>query len=130
MPNCARGISVIHDALFLQLLQELGDVGADFFRVGGGELFLQFGDDFAEGALAVAVFEDLATGALQFDGAFGEEDDANFVGFAFGAPAASGGEAGLGGIEWGRHAMRPARKSRFLHCALRWMKPIAMFRSE
>ena len=91
--------SVIHDALLLQLLQKQRDVGADFFRVRGGELFLQFGDDFAEGALAVAAFKHLTSGALQFDGAFREEDHALFFARLAGrTPAASGGEAGLTGV--------------------------------
>src|ERR1700722_6932510 len=91
--------SIIHDPLFLQLLQKLADVGANLFRVRGGELLLQFADDLAEGALAVALLQNLATGALQLDGAFGEEDHANlFPRLALRTPSASGREAGLTGV--------------------------------
>ena len=58
-------------------------------------MFLQLRDDVAERPLAVAAFEDLATGALQFEGAFGEQDHPNFFQLAFGAPTASGGKARL-----------------------------------
>jgi hypothetical protein len=90
-----RGTLVIDDPLALQLFQELADVTANLFWIGNRELFLQLGDDLSERALAVAALQNLAPGALQLDGAFGEEDDAVF--FAA-APAASGGKAGPAGI--------------------------------
>lgn len=86
-----RTALVVYDSLVLQLLQEFADVVANLSGVGGATvLLLQFRNDFAEGALAVAALEDLASGALQFDRTFGEEDDAILFGTA---PAASGGEA-------------------------------------
>jgi hypothetical protein len=95
---------IIHDALVAQLLEELADVGADFGGIGSGELGLQPGDDFTEGSFAVAAFEDLATGALEFDGAFGEENHAFFyAGLGFGSPAAAWGEAGFVGVLGWRH---------------------------
>src|SRR5580698_5777433 len=53
----SRGPSVIDDPLFLQLLQEDGDVAANFSWIGGAKFFLQLGDDLAEGALSIAAFE-------------------------------------------------------------------------
>ena len=91
-----------------QLLEELADIGANLGGIGGGELGLQFCDDFAEGALAVAAFEHLASGALQLDCAFGEQDYAFFgAGLGLGAPTATGGETRLAGVFGRRHVKPP-----------------------
>src|SRR5271169_1627498 len=87
---------VIYDPLLLQLLQKRGDIGANLFRIGGAELFLQLRDDLAERALAVAALQHLPARALQFDGAFGEQDHAIRL---RPAPAASRRKPRLAGIK-------------------------------
>jgi hypothetical protein len=91
---------IIYYPLALKLLKKLRDVGSDLLRIGGAKLFLQLGNDLSEGTLPIAMFEDLAPGALQFDCAFGEEDDALVSGarLSLRAPAASGGKSGLTGF--------------------------------
>jgi len=127
---------IVDNPLTPQLLEKLADVAPNFGRVGHAELGLQFCDDLGESALTVAALEYLASGALQLDRALREQDYAFFARFTLSTPAATGGQSGLAGIFWRRHAsVRPlvlgaARKSRFLHFALRLMKPIAMLRSE
>ena len=71
---------------------------ANLCRIRIVELLLQFRDDLAERALAVAAFEHLSSGALQLDCAFGKKDDAILL---TSAPAATGGEAGLARISRG-----------------------------
>ena len=128
---------VINDSLTLQLLEELGDIGADLGGIGDGKLGLQFFYDLGECALAVATLQDLPASALQFDCALGEQNHAFFdAGFGVGSPAASGCESWLAGVGGRGHAnVGPSaagcrEKSRFLDFALRLIKPIAMLRSE
>src|SRR5579863_3797036 len=92
--------SVVDDPFLLQLLEKLRDVVANLFRVRFIKLCLQFGNDFAEGALPVAALEHLASGALQLDGAFGKKNHAVLFGSS---PAATGGQPRLAGILRGSH---------------------------
>ena len=109
---------IVDNPLVAQLLEELADVGADLGGISIAELRLQFSDDLAEGALAVATLQYLPTCALQFDCAFGEQDHAFFAaGLVLCSPAATGGKAGLAGILGRGHvsvvplsATRPKRK--------------------
>jgi hypothetical protein len=79
----------------LQLLQELADVVADLRWVGGDELFLQLRKNLNESALAVAMLQHLASGALELDCAFGKEDYAILLAST---PAASSGQPRLASI--------------------------------
>lgn len=98
-PNHAI-LLIVDDSFALQLLQERADIGANFFWIGGAKFFVQFRDEFAEGALAVATFEHLTSCALQLDGAFGKQDHAVFF---RAAPAAAGGKTRLTCVGRGRH---------------------------
>jgi hypothetical protein len=88
---------VIHDSLFLQLLQKNADVASNLFGISLFELRLQFSDNFSESSLAVAALEYLQSRPLQLDCALGEQDDAILLGASLGrrTPAASGGETWL-----------------------------------
>jgi len=65
----------IEGALVLQEFQVAEDVGFDFGGVGFGVEVLEFGDDFADGTLAVASLNDFEARAVQAEGAFGHEED-------------------------------------------------------
>ena len=54
---------------------------------------LEFGDDFADGALAVAALNDFEAGAVEAESAFGHEQDLLIVVLA---EADAGGEARMG----------------------------------
>ncbi len=54
---------------------------------------LEFGDDFADGAPAVAALDDFEAGAVEAESAFGHEQDLLIVVLA---EADAGGEAGMG----------------------------------
>src|ERR1700691_1120693 len=92
---------IINDPLVPQLLEELADVGANLGGIGVRELSLQFSDDLAEGALAVAALQDLTSCALQLDCSFERQDHPVLFGAS---PAATGGQAGLAGILGRGHA--------------------------
>jgi hypothetical protein len=103
---------VIHDPLVPELLEKLADIGANLGGIGVAELSLQFCNDLPEGALAVAPLEHLSSGALQFDCAFGKQDDTFFLaaGLTLRSPAATGCQAGLAGILGRRHVSVVSRK--------------------
>ena len=83
---------VIDDPLALQLLKKPAALVANCRGIRSGELLLQFRDDPAESALAVALLQQQPSGALQLDCAFGKEDYA----FLFtSSPAAPRGESWL-----------------------------------
>ena len=79
------------------MFQELADVGANLLRISVAELGLQFCNDVAEGALAVAALEYEQTGIAQAKRSFRIQDRAfcfaaDFIFFFFFcAPAATGG---------------------------------------
>lgn len=58
---------------------------------------LEFGDDFADGAFAVAALDDFEAGAVEAEGAFGHEEDLLVVVLA---EADAGGETGVGIEIW------------------------------
>ena len=86
---------VIDDSLALQLLEKPADLLSNCRGIRVAELFLQFRDDLAESALAVAMLQHQPPCALQFDCAFGEEDYA--ILFAS-SPTAPGSESWLASI--------------------------------
>ncbi len=55
---------IVYDPLVAQLLEKLADVGANLGGIGVAELSLQFCDDLAEGALAVASLQNLPSLSL------------------------------------------------------------------
>jgi hypothetical protein len=66
----------VEGALVVEEGEVAEDVGFDFLGVGGGVDFLEVGDDLADGALAVAAFNDFEAGAHQAEGFFGHEQEA------------------------------------------------------
>src|SRR5580700_4726320 len=101
--------SVVDDPLVLQLLEKLTDVDANLGWIGEAELRLQFLDDLAERALAIAALQYLQARTLQTNRAFGKQDRAAGFGAALllGAPAAAGRQSRLAGIFWRCHASWP-----------------------
>src|SRR5262252_2706919 len=110
----SRNGSIIHDSFLLQLLQEHADIGTNLGRIGFAEFILQLGNDFPEGALAIASFEHLPTCSLQFDCAFRKQDHAVLF---CAAPAASRSEAGTAGVSGRWHGALPLHNPRSLHYA-------------
>jgi hypothetical protein len=83
--------SIVEDPFGMELFKKRDHVAADFAGWREYELLLQLVDDFANGELAGAEFEDDPASALDFDGALGKEDDRGFGGAS---PATTGGELG------------------------------------
>jgi hypothetical protein len=81
----------IEGALVLEEFQVAEDVGFDFGGVGFGIEMLEFGNDFADGALAVAALDDFEARAVEAQGALGHEQDLLIVVLA---------EADAGGETW------------------------------
>jgi hypothetical protein len=65
--------SKVYYALLLKLFEKAADVGGDAHRITRPIFCLQRFDDFLHGALAVAVLENVASGAAQADCALGEK---------------------------------------------------------
>jgi len=127
-------ILIIHNPLMPQLLKKLTDIGANLGGVGVAELSLQFSNDLAEGSLAVAAFEHLASRALELNRSFRKENHADFLcsDLTFCSPAASCRQPLPAGILGRGHASGISRRnpsqinsssrevgnqSRFLHFA-------------
>jgi hypothetical protein len=83
----------VEGALVLEEFQVAEDVGFDFGGFGFGVKLLEFGDDFADGAPAVAALDDFEARSVEAQGALGHEQDLLVVVLA---EADAGGEAGLG----------------------------------
>jgi hypothetical protein len=96
---------IIHNSLLLQLLEKSTDIVANLVGACFRKLALQFTDDVAEGALAIALFQHLPPRSLQLDRTLREQNDATIVSAA---PAATGRQARLAGIGGRSHSQAPA----------------------
>jgi hypothetical protein len=90
-PDCQMSFEV-EGALVVEEFEVAENVGFDFGGFGFGVDGLEFGDDFADGALAVATLDDFEARAIEAKGAFGHEQDLLAVVLA---EADAGGEAGM-----------------------------------
>ena len=89
----------------MEELQVAEDVFLDFFGLGLGIEFLQFGDELGDGVFAVAAGDDFEAGAVEAEGTLGHEQDLLVVILA---QANAGREAGAGiEIGGGGHWMCP-----------------------
>ena len=96
----------IEGALFVEKREIVEDIAFDAGRLGFGVEGLQFGDDVADRAAAVAALDDLKTRATQAKSTFRHEEHAPATRFV--VQAAADGEARLG-IEGGSHGEQEKR---------------------